>query len=98
MLGIRSGKDRVISRPSLRGRLGSQVRVGLRSGFTGYGEIRVELTLMFLRIGEKPSGSVRVSTRAGLIQSVISVETLVKICTFLVIEGMNQETFELYYP
>jgi hypothetical protein len=53
---------------------------------------------MFLRIGEKPSGSVRVSTRAGLIQSVISVETLVKICTFLVIEGMNQETFELYYP
>jgi hypothetical protein len=39
MLGIRSGKDRVISRPSLRGRLGSQVRVGLRSGFTGYGEI-----------------------------------------------------------
>jgi hypothetical protein len=54
---------------------------------------------MFFRIREKSYlGQVWVSTRAGLIQSVISAETLGKICTFPMIEGMNQETFDLYYP
>jgi hypothetical protein len=48
--------------------------------------------------GKGHLGRVRVSTRAGLIQSVISADTSGKICVFPMIEGMNQETFKLYYP
>jgi hypothetical protein len=54
---------------------------------------------MFLWIrGKGHPGRVQVSTRAGQIQSMISAETSGKICTFPMIEGMNQEMFELYYP
>jgi hypothetical protein len=56
-------------------------------------EIRVGLALGFLWIREKGNlGGVRVSTRAGLIQSMISADTSGNIYTFLMIEGMNQET------
>jgi len=56
-------------------------------------ESLVGLALGFLRIRETGNpGRDRVSTRAGLIQSVISVDTSGKICTFPMIEGMNQET------
>jgi hypothetical protein len=75
----------VSSQASLKGQLGSQVRVGL--------------TLRFLRIRDNGHpGLVLVSTRDRLIQSVISADTSRKIWTFPMIEGMNQETFELYCP
>jgi hypothetical protein len=37
-------------------------------------------------------GWVWVSTRVGLIQSVSSVDTPGKICTFVMVEDVNQET------
>jgi hypothetical protein len=71
----------------------SRVRFGLRVRNRVKFKLLVWLTLRFHRIRENNNlGRVQVSSLAGLIQSVMSADTLGNIHKFLMIEGMNQET------
>jgi hypothetical protein len=72
-----------------RSRIRSRVRNRVKS------DLLVGLTLRFLWIRENINPvrvRVQVSSRAGLIQSVMSADTLGNIHMFLMTEGINQET------